>query len=432
MLYAVRRIAKRKEKHVPRLWMVLGLLVLTAVPYAPAFAQAGTADAAVQQAVAYIRTQQAPDGTFAGFGAGSTADAIYALVAAGANPAEFKNGGASAVEGLIKAAPEAAKDTGVAAKFVLASLLAGQDPHALGGIDLIAAVQNGYDAAAERYGNDTTSEALAVLALQAAGDPVRLASIAKLEQQQLPDGGWSFDATAATGSDTNTTALVLQALISASGTPEARTKALSYLRAQQNADGGFPYSQTSQFGNASDANSTALSIQAILAAGESMSDWVKDGKSPVERLLAFQNPSGAFRYQDSAPDDNQLATYQAVPAIAGKTFPMEPVPITQPEVQPVAPTVIAPSATTAGAPTPTFLPTPQPTLAGAQTATTMPDPQPTTAAGSTSTTSPVVTPSAGVPTQFPAAGTPALPVLGLLVVAIAVLALGIGLRQRNA
>jgi hypothetical protein len=201
---------------------------------------------------------------------------------------------------------------------------------------------------------------------------------------------------------------VLQALISASGTPEVRARALEYLRAQQNADGGFPYSQTSQFGNASDANSTALSIQAILAAGESMSNWVKDGKSPLDRLLAFQNPSGAFRYQDSAPDDNQLATYQAVPAIAGKTFPTEPVPITQPEVQPVAPTVIVPSATTAGAP------------------------QPTAAAASTSTALPVSTTVAGGPTQFPETGSPALPVLGLLGVAIAALALGIRLRYGNA
>ena len=33
--------------------------------------------------------------------------------------------------------------------------------------------------------------------------------------------------------------------------------------------------------------------------------------------------SGAFRFQDTPPDDNQGATYQAVPALAGKTFPIE-------------------------------------------------------------------------------------------------------------
>src|SRR3712207_8852078 len=57
-----------------------------------------------------------------------------------------------------------------------------------------------------------------------------------------------------------------------SSTSEAKTRAVNYLRTQQNADGGFPFSQTSQFGNASDANSTAVSIQAIVATGDSLRD----------------------------------------------------------------------------------------------------------------------------------------------------------------
>jgi prenyltransferase beta subunit len=379
--------------------MVLGLLVLAVFPHALVSAQGGTNDAAAQKAVAYIRTQQAADGTFAGFGAGSTADALYALAAMGINAADFKNNGASATEGLAKAAPEAAKDSGVAAKFVLAALLTGQNPRAVGGIDLVAVVQNGYDAAAERYGKDTTSAALALLALRAAGEHVQPASVTKLEQQQLPDGGWSFDGTAATGSDTNTTSLVLQALIASNGTQDVRTKALGYIRAQQNADGGFPYSQASQFGNASDANSTALSIQAILAAGESVANWTKEGKTPLDRLIAFQNPSGAFRYQDGTPDDNQLATYQAVPAIVGKTFPLQPIAVAQPA---------APTATPEGA------------LAPAPTV----DP--------VTTTSPVPAPVAGGAAQLPDTGAPAPPVLALLTAALVVLALGIGLRRRSA
>jgi LPXTG-motif cell wall-anchored protein len=39
-------------------------------------------------------------------------------------------------------------------------------------------------------------------------------------------------------------------------------------------------------------------------------------------LLAFQNPSGAFRFQDTPPDDNAGATYQAVPAVKATTFPL--------------------------------------------------------------------------------------------------------------
>lgn len=320
-----------------RLWM-LGVVLLALVQVVPAGAQVGPNDATAQNAIAYIRTQQAADGTFAGFGAGSTADAIYALAAANVNAAEFKNGGSSAVDGLVKAAPDAAKDVGVAAKFVLAALLAGQEPRTLSGLDLVAVVENGFDTTTGLYGKDVTAHALSILALGAAGEPVRSLATAKLESLQLPDGGWSFDGAAATGSDTNTTALAIQALISVKGVADVRGKALGYLRAQQNADAGFPYSQTSQFGNASDANSTAVSVQAILAAGEPLSTWAKAGKTPLDRLLLFQNASGAFRYQDMPPDDNQLATYQAVPALLGKTFPLEGIAIALPSVEPVVPT----------------------------------------------------------------------------------------------
>ena len=303
--------------------MFVGMLLLVAVPNLTALAQGGANAAAVQKAVAFIRTQQAPDGTFAGFGAGSTADAIIALAAANVNVAEVRNGQTSAVEALATLGPEAAKDVGGAAKFVLAALLAGQSPRTVGGADLVAAVEQGFDAATGRYGADVTSHAYALLALRAAGATIPPEAVTALEKLQLPDGGWSFDGTPATGSDTNTTALAIQALVAVGGTGEAKTKAMAYLRSQQNADGGFPYSQTSQFGNASDANSTALSIQAILATGEALSGWAKEGKTPLDRLLAFQNASGAFRFQDGQPEDNALATYQAIPPVSGKTYPLE-------------------------------------------------------------------------------------------------------------
>lgn len=380
--------------HVRRLWMVLGLLMLAVVPHASVYAQTGANDTAIQKAITYMRAQQAPDGTFAGFGAGSTADALYALASAGINASEFKNGGASATQGLVAATPEAVKDIGVAAKFVLAALLTGQEPRTLGGTNVVAVVQSGFDPIAEQYGKDTTSSALVVLALHAAGEMVQPKAVAKLEQLQLPDGGWSFDGTAATGSDTNTTAIVLQALIAVNGTADVRTRALGYIRTQQNADGGFPYSQTSQFGNASDANSTAVTIQAILAAGESLASWAKNGTTPLDRLLAFQNTSGAFRYQDATPDDNQLATYQAVPAVAGKSFPLEPLLIALPAAPAVATPTPTPAAALPPAPTPT--------------------------------------PVAGGPVQLPDTGTPAEPMLALLAAALVVLALGLGLRRRNA
>ncbi len=297
------------------------ILLLALLPVTTLRAQG--VDGTLQPTLDYIRTQQAADGTFAGFGAGSTADAVIALATAGVNATGFNNGGASALDGLSKLAPEAAKDAGIAGKFVLAALAAGQNPRSLGGTDLLAVVEQSFDAATGRYGKDITAHALALLALHATNSTIDNAALSAVESMQLPDGGWSFDGTMTTGSDTNTTALVLQALAAAAPTSAARAKGIAYLHTQQNADGGFPYSQASQYGNASDANSTALSLQAIIANGEDTATWTKAGATPATRLEAFKNTSGAFRFQDTPPDDNQLATYQAVPALLGKTLVFE-------------------------------------------------------------------------------------------------------------
>ena len=47
-----------------------------------------------------------------------------------------------------------------------------------------------------------------------------------------------------------------------------------------------------------------------------------DGASPAAALEALQNESGAFAWQAAVPDDNLLATVQALPAVAGKAFPL--------------------------------------------------------------------------------------------------------------
>ena len=106
----------------------------------------------------------------------------------------------------------------------------------------------------------------------------------------------------------------------ASGGPMA--KGVAYLKSQQNPDGGFPYSKTSQYGSDSDANSTAAAIQGLLAAGEDVATLKQGANDPLTALVAFQNANGAFRYQAAAPDDNDLATAQAVPALLLKTLPL--------------------------------------------------------------------------------------------------------------
>jgi prenyltransferase beta subunit len=132
---------------------------------------------------------------------------------------------------------------------------------------------------------------------------------------QEDDGGWSFDANSQ--SDTNTTATAIQALLAGGreATSESITDALDFLRTQQNSDGGFPYQNPSEYGTETDANSTAYVIQALLAAGQDLSDW----NNPTQALAALQLPDGAFEYQKGT-GANLLATVQAVPVLAGKTL----------------------------------------------------------------------------------------------------------------
>jgi len=288
------------------------------VALAPVAAQAQTNDAA-DQAIEYIRTQQQADGSFAGLGAGSTADAVYALVAAGEDAAIEKDGN-SAIR-FIKAQTDEAKKPGSAAKFALALLAAGEQPTLADGTDLLDVIDGSYNEETGQYGEDVTTHAYAVLALIAAEGNVPDKAVEALRSLQRPDGGWSFDGTG--DADTNTTSLAVQALVAADDTGDSVARAVEYYRGQQNDDGGFPSSQTSEFGTDSDTNSTALSIQALVAAGQNLDDWAKNDTTPLERLIRFQNDSGAFRYNDATPEDNAFATYQAVPAVVGEVLPLE-------------------------------------------------------------------------------------------------------------
>lgn len=150
-----------------------------------------------------------------------------------------------------------------------------------------------------------------------------------LKSLQQADGAWEWDV--GFGTDTNSTALAIQALIVA-GEPSASSAivdALDYLDDAQNDDGGFPYSPTSAFGTDSDTNSTSYVVQALLAAGESPADarWAKvtDGitpTNPISYLLGMQLADGSFEWQKGVPGDQQSSTRQAIPALLGRPFPL--------------------------------------------------------------------------------------------------------------
>jgi hypothetical protein len=306
----------------------LALLIGLALHMQPAsaYAQPAPSDQAVQAAIAWLQSQQQPDGSFPGFSAGESTDAIFALVAAGVDPNGVLRDGNSPVSFLgDQAASYAAASVGAAAKLTLAVVAVGKDPRTFGGVDLPALIEASYDPANGQYGADVFGHSLALLAISSLGRTPPPAAVNRLIELQLEDGGWSFDGTVETGSDTNTTSLAIQALAQAgSGSDPAARRAIDYLKTQQNDDGGFPYAQPASFGSDTDANSTAYVLQALAALGQDPRSeaWTKSGGNPQSALLSLQNDTGAFRYQAAVPDDNALATYQAIPGLLGKPLPL--------------------------------------------------------------------------------------------------------------
>jgi hypothetical protein len=311
----------------------------------PALAAAD--DDAIAAALSWLSSQQSADGGFSdcfspASNLSATAEAVIAFAAGGQDAGGVKSvDGNSPLDFLHQQAQAGPiEGIGTLAKVVLALVAAGVDPSDFGGQDLIGQLEAAYDADSGSYGGSLFDQALVILALANAGRSIPDGAADYLMSYQTEDGAWSFMGdTAAQSGDTNTTALVVQAL-AAAGRADDADAGLAYLQAVQNADGGWPYQNPSPYGTDTDANSTAYVLQALYALGQTPEDWAADDGDPLEALLALQNESGSFSYQIAFPGDNLLATVQAIPAVARVTLAQIP----------SVSTAAIPGATTAAAP----------------------------------------------------------------------------------
>jgi len=281
---------------------VILLLSMTGAVRAAPVTAADPVQEVIDRAVAWLKTQQLPDGGFGYKGKSSaamTADVVYALALAGEQPdgrAWTTAAGRSALDALAELAPAyVGTDAGQAGKIARAVSLAGGDPRAFGGLDLIAIIEAAYDPATGRYHPSFAfRHTLAVEALHRAGVEVPPGASMALRLAQLPDGGWfwSFNQDAgAERSDVDTTGRVLLLLggLLDVRDPCAYKLAGSYLSGMQ-LPGGWNDGQTE--GAPANANSTALAIAGLSAAGIDP----EDAQDVRTTLLAFQEPSGAFVY----------------------------------------------------------------------------------------------------------------------------------------
>ncbi|WP_234313612.1 prenyltransferase/squalene oxidase repeat-containing protein [Streptomyces sp. NBRC 109706] len=127
-----------------------------------------------------------------------------------------------------------------------------------------------------------------------------------------------------TASESNATALAVQALAAVGGHDDAVDAGVAWLTGVQNEDGGWSFTP----GGASDANSTAVVIGALAAAGVDPNEVVREGSSGYSALAELQlgceapeDQRGAFAWQ---PDEesgqlfaSDMATVDAVLAAYG-------------------------------------------------------------------------------------------------------------------
>jgi hypothetical protein len=282
---------------------------------------------------------------------GDTADAILALVAAGDGSKKVRSASRWLEHNYGSyVAPKGVSNPGSLGLVILAAVAAGANPRRFGGhagandlVTRLRATERLHGSSAGVFGAPKSSTAfsqsialLALAAVKETGAATRLAE-SYLARRQCGDGGWEFsrpspteactkpDPKSYSGPDTNSTAMAVMAIVALGGT--FPRDPVGFFERSQEPDGSFGYYGVAGDGQAGDPDSSAESIQALIAL-RALGDkqFVRGGVTPERALVGFQYQChapaarrGEFRYGD-AP--SQLATLQAVPAAAGVVLPI--------------------------------------------------------------------------------------------------------------
>ena len=271
--------------------------------------------------VAWLRASQNGDGGF-GFARGEesspamTGWAVLGLEAAGVNPLDVDHGDATPI-GYLAGTVGQISTTGDIERTILLLRGAGLDSRRFQGHDLVSRLlpRRGGDGSWAEQVNPTAFGILALKAAGVTGGNSRSASW--LRSVQNSDGGWGFAARSA--SDPDSTGAVLQAL-GAAGSRSGVQHGVSYLRGVQRSGGGFAIS-----GGPVNAQSTAWAAQGLLAAGISPTS-VRSGGTPLSYLGSTQAADGHYRYSATSDQTPVWVTGQALMAVNGAAFPLNPVP----------------------------------------------------------------------------------------------------------
>ncbi len=164
----------------------------------------------------------------------------------------------------------------------------------------------------------------ALLALDSVGYPMPETETAKTQatrqmyvdyllDSQLADGGWALGGR--TPSDPDVTGMAIQALAKyqdQTSVAKATEEALDCLSALQEEDGGYGSWETAN------AESAVQVLVAITELGLSPEDarFVKNGNTLLDNILSFYTPGKGFRHMSAGAGSDQMATEQAMYALA--------------------------------------------------------------------------------------------------------------------
>jgi hypothetical protein len=334
---------------------VVGSLVVPLVPGPPA----GAAPTPIDQAVAWLETQQQADGGFevSGFPGFETPDAVLALAAAGQTTATWSESEAlAAVEGVThdpsgndaldavddwvdavqgdEEETAAAKASQAAKVIVLVAAPLGLDPTDFDPsgdteepVDLLGAIQ---DSADEAFASVTiAAKAYIAWALGAVGEELPFALLDGISVAQHPDGGFDFTGSdEGEGFDVDITATVVMGLVTSGAAAEDDIaeaiveKALLGLAAEQRWTGEWA-------GPFDDGNPNSTALVALMArslgSDPDVPCW-RDATEPRMTGVPFPSPTDAILRRQQAdgrvasPSDgfgvNTFATSQAIQGLA--------------------------------------------------------------------------------------------------------------------
>jgi hypothetical protein len=288
----------------------------------PAAAAVTEALAAAQHGAQWIASQQESDGDLGSFGGDWS---MTALASAGVNAADVRTSLLDPSAQDFYLSSWISKGPGGAAtddeRAILAGYAGGLQTSRLDAqTNLLADLATRFDGHQLGGQGATNADAFGLLALDVSSAPTEVMSTLaqSLREQQDADGGWNFAAGAAT-SDVDMTGAAIAALCAAGATPQdpALVRAFAYLHASQDpTTGGFVSSSLGL-----NTDTTGWVTSGLRRCEVDPRSWITpQGKTPLDFLLAQQNPDGSFQWQAGDGNEDLYATQDAVRPLAGAAF----------------------------------------------------------------------------------------------------------------